>query len=492
MTTYTIDSTFITAQPVEGDESNPLLEFFQTEMRVTVEDHVDRFAYAAEVDSGGIRIDWTNAKKIIFALPNGQKVKLDNAIESNLVTVNRSEGSTTMLSITFPTGQSGTEKLLWLHLGGDPFPQLSSIEELRDFALSIDSTTSNLLVDPGPEDSVLLSALGATVETEDDVFSFNRFDQWHDVGLGNDRIDARDGIDMISFVNMTSGMAIDMTQGTAMGGQVQHSFENFESVTGSIFGDYIVGDEGNNRLRGLGDYDWFIGSDGSDRYEGGTGRDMVSYIMATAGVTVDLSNATANSGLAAGDTFDSVERITGSSFADVFYGTDGADDFRGLGGYDTFHWSEGRDRYYGGNGLDTVSYEGATQGVNASLLLGRGSVIGSAQNLYQDIENLTGGQLHDVLTGDSGRNILIGHDGDDQLFGNGGVDRLHAGNGNDYLDGGAGWDYAIFEKAQSEYTINTDDETGQTWVVDLADFPEGVDLLTNIEVLSFADGDVIL
>ncbi len=102
-----------------------------------------------------------------------------------------------------------------------------------------------------------------------------------------------------------------------------------------------------------GDYDWFISTTGNDRFDGGNGKDMVSYIewqndarnvavtfsrdgappdsSVVTGVVVDLANVGNNTHLAAGDTYVSIERITGSSRQDVFYGDGNSNDFRGLG-----------------------------------------------------------------------------------------------------------------------------------------------------------------
>jgi Ca2+-binding RTX toxin-like protein len=308
-------------------------------------------------------------------------------------------------------------------------------------------------------------------------------------------------------VNVKTALTIDMAAGTATGAGVAHNFQNFEGVTGSVRGDYITGDDGDNRIRALGDYDWLIDSAGSDSYDGGNGRDMVSFIESSEGVTIYLEFGKRLNNPAEQDTFTSIERITGSSFEDIFYGSQGEDDFRGMGGYDTFYGSGGRDRYDGGSGIDTVNYfreagvfngfEGSapvSEGVVASLLLGRGSAGNAARDLYTSIENLSGTMHNDVLTGDHGRNVLFGAQGDDTLIGNGGVDRLIGSSGTNILDGGSGWDYAIFDFDQSDYDWST--IAGVTTVSLTTEFTtfsyESTNTLTNIEVLSFADGDVIL
>jgi Ca2+-binding RTX toxin-like protein len=203
-------------------------------------------------------------------------------------------------------------------------------------------------------------------------------------------------------------------------------------------------------------------------------------------VTVNLATGRGLAGIAAGDTYVSVERITGSGHADLIYGGSGEEDFRGVGGYDWFIGSTGgKDRYDGGSGLDTVAYWYSATGVVANLALGRGSAGDAARDLYTSIENLTGSSHGDHLTGDNGRNVLRGLYGEDTLIGGGGVDRLEGGASDDYLDGGWGWDYAIYGGNRSAYTVSTAGDV--TTVSRIGGGGDGTDTLVNIEAIQFAD-----
>ena len=62
-------------------------------------------------------------------------------------------------------------------------------------------------------------------------------------------------------------------------------------------------------------------------------------------------------------------------------------------------------------------------------------IIGGSGN-----DNLTGGDLNDILRGRGGRDELVGGEGNDRLFGGGGGDDLVGGIGNDLLAGGGGSD----------------------------------------------------
>lgn len=310
---------------------------------------------------------------------------------------------------------------------------------------------------------------------------------WLTPGPGSDRVFGGGGRDMVSYVDLGQGVQVNLAGGWARSGADTDLLNGIEQVTGTVRGDFIQGDDGDNRLRGLGDYDWLIGSGGADQFDGGTGRDMVSYVYAEGPVTVNLALGQGLAGQAAGDSYTSIERVTGSIHADLIYGDGQENDLRGLGGYDWFVGSGGgKDRYDGGSGQDTVAYSQAAAGVRASLLLGRGSSGDAARDLYTSIESLTGSVHADELTGDHGRNVLRGLYGADRLFGNGGVDRLEGGGSDDFLDGGAGWDYAIFAGNRADYTVQRD---GAVTLVDrIAPGGEGTDTLVNIEVLQFADG----
>lgn len=308
-------------------------------------------------------------------------------------------------------------------------------------------------------------------------------------GSGNDTVDGGAGSDMVSFVDAAAAVSVDLATQSATTGGEANSLRNIENVTGSIFGDYIVGDDQDNRLRGLGDYDWFVGSGGADQYDGGNGRDMVSYAAAGSAVTVDLAQGRGLAGQALGDRYTSVERITGSSFADVLSGDDGMNDLRGLGGYDTFFGSAGgRERFDGGSGFDTVSYAHSGAGVIASLARGFGTGGDAALDLYTSIESLGGTSYDDILTGEDGRNNLRALGGDDIIFGRGGIDRIAGGRGDDTIDGGDGSDYILFNGNRGDFDITR--TPGKRDAVVSWTGPgngDGTDTLTNVEYLVFDD-----
>ncbi|MHC8342852.1 retention module-containing protein [Pseudomonas sp. RT6P73] len=130
--------------------------------------------------------------------------------------------------------------------------------------------------------------------------------------------------------------------------------------------DVLSAGNGNNELHGGAGNDLLFSGTGNDLLDGGTGTDTVSYAHATAGVTVDLSVATAqNTGGAGTDTLTAVENLTGSNFNDLLTGDNlsnvitgglGDDILKGGGGDDFLIGGLGNNTLTGGAGADTFQW----------------------------------------------------------------------------------------------------------------------------------------
>nr|WP_280136970.1 calcium-binding protein [Rhizobium sp. Root1212] len=129
-------------------------------------------------------------------------------------------------------------------------------------------------------------------------------------------------------------------------------------MTGTGYNDIITGNAGSNLLRGEAGNDTLIGGDGADKLDGGKGIDTASYAGASKGVTVSLLTTKSSTNDAAGDTFSSIENITGSSYDDIITGNTGANVLRGEAGNDTLRGDAGNDVLTGGLGGDKL-YGGA-------------------------------------------------------------------------------------------------------------------------------------
>jgi RTX calcium-binding nonapeptide repeat (4 copies) len=110
----------------------------------------------------------------------------------------------------------------------------------------------------------------------------------------------------------------------------------------------------------------------------------------------------------------------------------------------------------------------------------------SAVQLYgTDLNDQSvGTKFNDLLKGAGGADHLAGGAGPDTLGGQEGDDTLIGGLDNDTIAGGNGDDTAMFSQGLDKYTVS---EMGNQIVVS---GPDGVDILTDIEHLQFADGTV--
>ncbi|QZP29814.1 retention module-containing protein [Pseudomonas sp. DR48] len=130
--------------------------------------------------------------------------------------------------------------------------------------------------------------------------------------------------------------------------------------------DVLTAGSGNNELHGGAGNDLLFSGPGNDLLDGGPGIDTVSYAHATAGVTVDLSLATAqNTGGAGTDTLTGIENLVGSNFNDTLTGDShnnvingglGDDILNGGGGDDILIGGLGNNTLTGGPGADTFQW----------------------------------------------------------------------------------------------------------------------------------------
>jgi autotransporter-associated beta strand protein len=136
-----------------------------------------------------------------------------------------------------------------------------------------------------------------------------------------------------------------------------------QTIEGTISTDHILGKGGNDKLFGLAGKDRLDGGDGSDlliggpgadSLVGGKGADTASYEDAKKGVTASLTQPKANTGDAKGDTYSSIENLTGSKRADTLTGNAGGNVVDGLAGDDTLHGKGGDDTLKGFDGKDRL------------------------------------------------------------------------------------------------------------------------------------------
>lgn len=145
------------------------------------------------------------------------------------------------------------------------------------------------------------------------------------------------------------------TSATLTGGYTIAKGVVIENAVGGSAADILIGNTAANSLSGRAGNDVLNGGKGADRLDGGTGSDTATYINAASAVTASLADSALNTGEAKGDTYISIERLTGSAFADALYGNGGANALTGGSGDDVLNGGAGNDRLSGDRGADKLS-----------------------------------------------------------------------------------------------------------------------------------------
>jgi Ca2+-binding RTX toxin-like protein len=257
-------------------------------------------------------------------------------------------------------------------------------------------------------------------------------------GEGADTINGGAGDDIIA-----AGGGDDNVAGGA-GNDLLDGHPGNDTLDGGDGNDLLAGREGNDLLVGGAGNDLLNGGLGADRLAGGDGTDTAIYSSAIAGVTANLGNSNANTGEAAGDSYNSIENLTGSNFNDKLIGDAGNNVLEGRAGADLLD---------GGKGINTASYENALAGLTADLNNSANNTGEASGDTYKNIQNLLGSNHSDQLVGDNADNVLNGGDGADTLVGNKGGDTLIGGFGNDFLTGGKGNDTFVFAPGLGNDTV---------------------------------------
>jgi hypothetical protein len=111
---------------------------------------------------------------------------------------------------------------------------------------------------------------------------------------------------------------------------------------------------------------------------------------------------------------------------------------------------------------------------------------------FADGSQLQVGDNSIASVGDASANTLVGTSGNDQLVGLDGNDTLTGGAGDDVLQGGAGSNVAVFAGNFNDYQVSFFGGTVQVADLNPSDGNDGVDTLTGIGTLRFANGDLAL
>ena len=334
------------------------------------------------------------------------------------------------------------------------------------------------------------------------------------IGLGgNDTLIGESGND-----DLSGGEGLDSLSGGS----------GNDLLDGGNGNDTLQGDQGNDTLKGGFGVDNMDGDDGNDYYFVDNSKDVVSEankntlggndtIESTSTYTlgknienlvlagIDNNNGKGNelNNQITGNIGDN--KLEGMAGNDKLLGKDGADTLDGGKGKDTLIGGNDDDIYMINNDFDTVTEEkngGEQDQIWASVDYDLN------QSLFVEVLQLSGTAVTGV--GDDANNLLmeidkgkianhfVGNGGDDTISSEGGNDTIEGGAGDDEIDGGDGTaDVAVFYSKKENYQITRNpDADGVDQITvryvgngENSEIDEGTDILTNIELLQFADYD---
>ncbi len=234
------------------------------------------------------------------------------------------------------------------------------------------------------------------------------------VGMGGrDSFIGGEGSDTVVFTDESGAVVIDLAAGTGASASDGDTFQSIENIIATAFDDTLIGNADDNT---------FTGGRGADALIGGAGIDTASYAGDEGGVFVNLTLGRGYGNASFGDTYDSIENVIGTDYADFIIGDPGVNRLHGAGGNDIIIGAVGADEIIGGDGLDWASYEDNSGVVFINLTLARGYNNAAEGDTYSGIENLVGGLMDDFFIGDESANRLNGAMGADTLLGAGGAD----------------------------------------------------------------------
>ncbi|WP_158025947.1 calcium-binding protein [Pararhizobium arenae] len=218
--------------------------------------------------------------------------------------------------------------------------------------------SGNDTVNGTKHDDALLGGVGT------DTLNGGAGDDLLEGGVGADKLVGGSGSDTGSYFFAKAGVTASLAKPSANTGDAKgDTYSSIENLLGTQYADKIygngssnalVGAAGNDLLDGGAGNDLLVGGLGADRLFGGSGFDTALYDNSAKAVTVNLAKPSLNTNEAAGDTYSSIEAVSGSRFADKLYGNSSANTLEGNLGADLLNGAAGDDKLYGGSGADDL------------------------------------------------------------------------------------------------------------------------------------------
>jgi Ca2+-binding RTX toxin-like protein len=191
-------------------------------------------------------------------------------------------------------------------------------------------------------------------------------DSWNyfQAGAGDDYIDGRGGQDEVDYGGTQGSVWASLADGLSSLAGGNDTLIGLENLYGGEYDDTLIGDNGNNFIRGRG---------GDDSLVGGDGFDVADYFYHDIGpIDVDLSTQRSTGG-AGDDTLVGFEGLWGTRFNDTLTGDSNGNDIKGESGDDILTGVVGMDTLDGGEGSDVYLYTSDGQGGDTVLSFDDGS-----------------------------------------------------------------------------------------------------------------------
>jgi Ca2+-binding RTX toxin-like protein len=260
--------------------------------------------------------------------------------------------------------------------------------------------------------------------------------------LDNDGVVINGGA-LTGALTVTAGNGADSMTGSSSATNILSGSGGNDTLNGGAVADTLSGGagddvfdalEGNDSMQGDAGNDLFYGGVGTDSISGGTGFDRVTYVSASAAVSVDLSaDAASDDGDGGADVLSGIEAVTGSAYNDTLTGSSRVGDLHGLSAdlSESFAGRAGNDTIDGaaGNGYwDIADYSAAAAAVTVDLGAGTASDDGDGgADTLSNIDGIRGSAFSDSLVGGSASAVSNG------LL----VESFEGGQGSDTISGGA-------------------------------------------------------
>jgi Ca2+-binding RTX toxin-like protein len=273
-------------------------------------------------------------------------------------------------------------------------------------------------------------------------------------------------------VSKFDAASITAIQISAGAGKDNVSLQGAITIPATILGeggnDSLRGGGGNDQVTGGPGSDTLAGSGGADVLTGGAGNDTATYADRTKSLVLigegDPGDGETNENDNISPTIENIiggtgdDSIIGNKADNLLLGGDGNDTLSGVRGNDTIDGQAGADNLSGGSGLDTVTYASRTAPVTVAIA-GQPDFAGNGEGgendiINPDFETIIGGAGDDILDqlfalqslpnllidGGLGNDAIGGNVGNDTLIGGAGDDTIGHDAGNDSIDGGDGVD----------------------------------------------------